>query len=53
MIWASIYTGMLPERHGVLDFYRIALPGMASQGLFPVHRTYLQGAGRPRRRRWG
>ena len=42
VIWASIYTGMVPERHGVLDFYRIALPGMASRGLFPVHRTYFK-----------
>jgi hypothetical protein len=42
VIWASIYTGMLPERHGVLDFYRIALPGMASKGLYPVHRTYFK-----------
>ncbi|MEO6195872.1 MAG: alkaline phosphatase family protein [Thermoanaerobaculia bacterium] len=42
VIWASIYTGMLPERHGVLDFYRITLPGMESKGLYPVHRTYFK-----------
>jgi len=40
VIWASIYSGMTPERHGVLDFYRVALPGL-SQGLFPVHRTFF------------
>lgn len=40
VIWASIYSGMTPERHGVLDFYRISLPGL-SQGLFPVHRTFF------------
>jgi Type I phosphodiesterase / nucleotide pyrophosphatase len=42
VIWASIYTGETPARHGVLDFYRIRPPGMASQGLFPVHRTYFK-----------
>ncbi|HKI04618.1 MAG TPA: alkaline phosphatase family protein [Thermoanaerobaculia bacterium] len=42
VIWASIYTGEDPERHGVLDFYRIQLPGMASPGIFPVHRTYFK-----------
>ncbi|MFL6263105.1 MAG: alkaline phosphatase family protein [Thermoanaerobaculia bacterium] len=42
VIWASIYTGMTPERHGVLDFYRIAFPGMASKGIYPVHRTYFK-----------
>jgi hypothetical protein len=42
VIWASIYSGEKPERHGVLDFYRIRLPGMASAGLFPVHRTYFK-----------
>jgi len=42
VIWASIYTGEKPERHGVLDFYRIRLPGMTSPGLFPVHRTYFK-----------
>jgi hypothetical protein len=42
VIWASIYTGMRPERHGALDFYRIALPGMRSAGLFPLHRTFFK-----------
>ncbi len=42
VIWASVYTGETPERHGVLDFYRIRLPGMKSRGLFPVHRTYFK-----------
>ncbi|HEX9943434.1 MAG TPA: alkaline phosphatase family protein [Thermoanaerobaculia bacterium] len=42
VIWASIYTGATPARHGVLDFYRIRLPGMASQGIFPVHRTFFK-----------
>ncbi len=48
VIWASIYTGVTPDRHGVDDFYRISLPGMKT-GLYPVHRTYLQGTGRPDR----
>ncbi|HEY7214525.1 MAG TPA: alkaline phosphatase family protein [Thermoanaerobaculia bacterium] len=42
VIWASIYTGATPKRHGALDFYRIRLPGMASPGLFPVHRTFFK-----------
>jgi len=42
VIWASIFTGETPELHGVQDFYRIRLPGMASPGLFPVHRTYFK-----------
>ncbi len=42
VIWASMYTGAAPERHGALDFYRIRLPGMASRGLFPVHRTFFK-----------
>jgi hypothetical protein len=42
VIWASIYTGMTPEQHGVLDFYQIAFPGMVSKGLYPVHRTYFK-----------
>ena len=42
VIWASIYTGERPERHGMLDFYRIQIPGMASPGLFPVHRTFFK-----------
>jgi hypothetical protein len=42
VIWASIFTGLTPERHGALDFYRILIPGMESRGLFPVHRTYFK-----------
>lgn len=38
VIWASIYTGETPRRHGVHDFYRIRFPGSGA-GLFPVHRT--------------
>jgi len=38
VIWASIYTGLTPSRHGVHDFYRIRFPGSGA-GLFPVHRT--------------
>ena len=41
VIWASIYTGLAPQEHGVLDFYRVHLPGLAS-GLFPVHRTWFK-----------
>jgi hypothetical protein len=43
VIWASLYTGQRPERHRVLDFFRVYLPGMSS-GVFPVHRTYFQEA---------
>jgi len=42
VIWASIYTGETPERHGILDFYRIQIPGMESKGIFPVHRTFFK-----------
>jgi hypothetical protein len=42
VIWASIYTGLTPDRHTVEDFYRIRLPGMESAGLYPVHRTYFK-----------
>lgn len=42
VIWTSIYTGTLPSVHGVLDFYRLTLPGMGSDGLYPVHRTYFK-----------
>lgn len=42
MIWASIYTGAPVARHGIEDFYRIRLPGMAAPGLFPVHRTFFK-----------
>jgi hypothetical protein len=41
VIWASIYTGARPERHRVLDFYRVEIPGVA-EGLYPVHRTYFK-----------
>lgn len=41
VIWTSIYTGVLPGDHGVLDFYRIEIPGLGD-GLFPVHRTYFK-----------
>ncbi|HET9226850.1 MAG TPA: alkaline phosphatase family protein [Thermoanaerobaculia bacterium] len=39
VIWTSIYTGALPDRHGVLDFFRVELPGTS---LFPVHRTFFK-----------
>lgn len=42
VIWTSIYTGALPDRHGVLDFFRIELPGLGPEGLFPVHRTFFK-----------
>jgi hypothetical protein len=42
VIWASIYSGMTPERHGVLDFYRAMLPGLAGRGIYPVHRTFFK-----------
>ncbi len=42
VIWASIYTGNTPERHGVHDFFSVILPGVRSPGLFPVHRTYFK-----------
>ncbi|MFL6293986.1 MAG: alkaline phosphatase family protein [Thermoanaerobaculia bacterium] len=42
VIWTSIYTGALPDRHGVLDFFRIPLPGMGAEGLYPVHRTFFK-----------
>lgn len=43
VIWASIYSGERPERHGILDFYRMHLAGMRpGAGLFPVHRTFFK-----------
>jgi hypothetical protein len=42
VIWASIFTGKRPEQHQVLDFYRIHLPGMAGNGVYPVHRTFFK-----------
>jgi hypothetical protein len=47
VIWTSIYTGALPGRHGVLDFFRIPLPGMGSEGLYPVHRTFFKELASP------
>jgi hypothetical protein len=44
VIWASIYTGLRPERHRILDFYTIHLPGMGGQGVFPVHRSIFKEA---------
>ncbi|HVS61945.1 MAG TPA: alkaline phosphatase family protein [Thermoanaerobaculia bacterium] len=41
VIWASIYTGKPPLEHGILDFYRIRLPGLDA-GIFPVHRTFFK-----------
>jgi hypothetical protein len=42
VIWTSIYTGTLPAVHGVQDFYRVELPGLGSEGLYPVHRTFFK-----------
>lgn len=42
VIWASIYTGDAPDRHGVLDFYRIRFPGLGSAGIFPIHRIFFK-----------
>jgi hypothetical protein len=42
VIWTSIYTGALPDRHGALDFYRLQLPGMGGEGVYPVHRTFFK-----------
>lgn len=42
VIWASIFSGKRPDQHRVLDFYRIALPGMGGSGVFPVHRTFFK-----------
>jgi Type I phosphodiesterase / nucleotide pyrophosphatase len=44
VIWASLYTGATPERHGILDFYTIHLAGMAGPGVFPVHRSIFKEA---------
>lgn len=40
VIWASKYTGLAAECHGIQDFYRIKTVGM-SEGFYPVHRTLL------------
>ena len=44
LLWASIYTGKRPRKHGCLDFYRIRLAGMRGRGVFPVHRTSFKEA---------
>jgi hypothetical protein len=51
VLWASIYSGLEPADHGVLDFYTVRLAGMTA-GVYPVHRTafkelagYLEGVG--------
>lgn len=41
VIWASMYSGEPPRRHGILDFYRISIPGL-ERGIFPVHRTWFK-----------
>ncbi len=41
IIWATIFTGVERQRHGVEDFYRIELPGLGGEGLFPVHRVFF------------
>ena len=43
VLWASIYTGFPPGQHGVHDFYRVHIPGVA-HGLYPVHRTFFKEA---------
>ncbi|HKV11189.1 MAG TPA: alkaline phosphatase family protein, partial [Thermoanaerobaculia bacterium] len=42
VLWASIYTGAPPSRHGVQDFYRVHVAGMGSDGFFPVHQVYAK-----------
>lgn len=51
VIWASIYTGLDPAAHRLLDFFTVRLAGMTA-GVYPVHRTffkeiagYLEGLG--------
>ena len=41
VLWASIYGGEAPTRHGIRDFYRVRFPGSGA-GLFPVHRTFFK-----------
>lgn len=41
VIWASVYSGYERRRHGVLDFYRVKIPG-TGEGVFPVHRTWFK-----------
>ena len=40
VLWASKYTGLTPECHGIHDFYRIQIFGM-NKGFYPVHRTLM------------
>ena len=42
VIWATVFSGVERERHRVEDFYRIELPGLSSEGLFPVHRVFFK-----------
>lgn len=42
VLWATIYTGAPPSRHGVRDFYRVRVAGMGSDGFFPVHQVYAK-----------
>ncbi|MCB1037520.1 MAG: alkaline phosphatase family protein, partial [Acidobacteria bacterium] len=42
VIWATIFSGASRQRHGVEDFYRVEVPGLSTEGLFPVHRTFFQ-----------
>jgi hypothetical protein len=41
-LWASIYTGALPSRHGIKDFYRVRVAGMGSDGFYPIHQVYAK-----------
>ncbi|MDX1631768.1 MAG: alkaline phosphatase family protein [Thermoanaerobaculia bacterium] len=41
VLWASIYTGLEPAEHRLLDFFSIRLPGMI-RGVYPVHRTFFK-----------
>jgi hypothetical protein len=41
-LWASIYTGARPSRHGIKDFYRVRVAGMGSDGFYPVHQVYAK-----------
>lgn len=41
-LWASIYTGTLPSRHGIKDFYRVRVAGMGSDGFYPVHQVFAK-----------
>ncbi|HVS12991.1 MAG TPA: alkaline phosphatase family protein [Thermoanaerobaculia bacterium] len=41
VIWATMYTGQVPREHGILDFFRIRLPGVRAE-LWPVHRTFFK-----------